>query len=206
MSSTPTRIEAERTERSARVYANASSPQATTPASATRPSNNAASTAISAHRSPIGKTTMRLSQYATEPVSACTRVEAALSRAPTPVCAGAAGRAAAASCSAPYQASVMCRTVCTTIAAIASGHASGRPIRSAPAASPAYAAYSLARSAIVSSQPPNAPKLRVYRASCPSTQSSTKPRYSSTAPAIMAGRDACQNAARRPPRTAPTPR
>ena len=51
------------------MYANASSPQTTTAASATRPLETAASTAISAHRSPIGKTTIRFSQYASRPVS-----------------------------------------------------------------------------------------------------------------------------------------
>ena len=123
MFSTPTRIDSERRDRRAKVYAKASSPQSTTAASATRPFVTAASTAISAHRSPIGNTTIRFSQYAADPVSACTRFDAALSRAPTPVCAAATGRAAASSCSAPYQVSVMCRTVCSTIAVIASGHA-----------------------------------------------------------------------------------
>ena len=108
-------------------------------ASATRPLNSAASTAISAHRSPIGKTTIRF-----EPVRrrAGVRLHPGRRRAQPGAHAGLrrgrrAGRAAASSCRAPYQVSVMCRTVCSRIAVIASGQAYGRPIRSAPAASPA---------------------------------------------------------------------
>ena len=55
-------IDADRNDRNPRVYAAAKSPQASTPISATRPSKSAARTAINAHRSPIGKTTVRLAQ------------------------------------------------------------------------------------------------------------------------------------------------
>lgn len=90
--------------------------------------------AISAHRSPIGKTTVRFSQYDTEPVSACTRLEAAfsLSPMPPPEATVAFGRRAASSCSTPYQVSVMCRTVCRVIAAIASAQPYRNPAWVAP--------------------------------------------------------------------------
>jgi hypothetical protein len=113
---TDTRIRQDRRVRRTKVYAAATAPHASTAISATLPSNTAAASAMTAQRSPIGNTTVRLSQYTAEPLSASTRSDSCPSRPPR----WWGMTTTALSCRRPYQVSVMCRTVCSTIAATAS--------------------------------------------------------------------------------------